>query len=207
MSKIFTEHHGYDLFECISALQKDIRRGNEKEAMYWAMELIPKYEGYLWRRLVVIVNEDIGLGKPELLAIIPALRDQFFEFRSRNKDGTCRLILANSILLMSRAPKSRLADEFQRVSSQAFIQGEKLPIPDYALDNHTRAGKRLGRGVDFWLEHGCLLANPAALDNPYKNEAERLWAEGKTDAPVWGNAKSKKKAKSSSPQKTLFDAK
>ena len=30
---------GYDLHEVISALQKEIRRGNEYEAVYWATEL------------------------------------------------------------------------------------------------------------------------------------------------------------------------
>ena len=30
---------GYDMYELISALQKDIRRGNEYEAMFWAVEL------------------------------------------------------------------------------------------------------------------------------------------------------------------------
>ena len=30
---------GYDLFEVLSALQKEIRRGNEYNAVYWAAEL------------------------------------------------------------------------------------------------------------------------------------------------------------------------
>ena len=31
--------HGYDFYEVLSALQKEIRRGNEYEAMFWAVEL------------------------------------------------------------------------------------------------------------------------------------------------------------------------
>jgi len=30
---------GYDIYELLSALQKDIRRGNEYEALFWAAEL------------------------------------------------------------------------------------------------------------------------------------------------------------------------
>ena len=46
MPQLWTEG-GYVLGEVISALQKEIRRGNEQEAMYWALELVPKYEAYL----------------------------------------------------------------------------------------------------------------------------------------------------------------
>ncbi len=38
MDQILTKN-GYDFFEVASAFQKSIRRGMEKEAMYWAIEL------------------------------------------------------------------------------------------------------------------------------------------------------------------------
>ena len=34
MGQVYTQQNGYVLWEVISALQKEIRRGNEKEAMY-----------------------------------------------------------------------------------------------------------------------------------------------------------------------------
>ena len=49
----FTQN-GYPLDEIISALQKDIRRGNEEQALYWCLEMVPRFEAYLWRRLIVI---------------------------------------------------------------------------------------------------------------------------------------------------------
>jgi replication-associated recombination protein RarA len=61
----------YPLGVVISALRKEIRRGNEEMAMYWCYELIPTFEKYLWRRLVVIVNEDIGIANTELLMLVP----------------------------------------------------------------------------------------------------------------------------------------
>ncbi len=47
-----TDRFGYELPEVVSAIQKAIRRGKEKEAMFWALEMCPHYEGYLWRRLI-----------------------------------------------------------------------------------------------------------------------------------------------------------
>ena len=185
----FTQN-GYPLDEIISALQKDIRRGDEEQALYWALELLPRYELYLWRRLLVICNEDVGIANPEILVQVQVLRSQYFEFREEGKDGTCRLILANAILLMCRSPKVRIADHFQRVVTQAWMEakasGAKRPIPDYALDKHTVRGKRMGRGFAQWVDEGCKLANPGEVADPYADQAQALWREGKSDAPVWG---------------------
>ncbi|GIT16503.1 MAG: hypothetical protein CM1200mP38_1600 [Dehalococcoidia bacterium] len=59
MSK-YTTTSGYKYDESISALQKMIRRGDEVEAMYWAIELEGKYHNDMWDRLEVISHEDIG---------------------------------------------------------------------------------------------------------------------------------------------------
>jgi replication-associated recombination protein RarA len=193
--------NGTPLGEVISALQKEIRRGHEQEALYWAMEMLPRYEMYLWRRLLVIANEDIGLGNPDILTQIPELRRQYFEFRRLGKDGTCRLILANAVLLMCRSPKCRMADHLQRVVTQQWVEDSQADalrdVPDYALDKHTRRGRQLGRtGFDFWLDVGCKLEPEADIENPHKEQAHRLWRSGKNDAPHWG----KRRKRSSDPE-------
>ena len=79
--------NGYDLLEVISALQKEIRGSDEEKALYWALELVPNYEVYLWCRFTVIVNEDIGIANPPLLYLIPTQGEVFFGFREQGKDG------------------------------------------------------------------------------------------------------------------------
>lgn len=197
--------NSYDLSEVISALQKTIRRGDERQAMYWALEMVPQFEAYLWRRLVVIAHEDIGIAHPPIFVTMAVLRDQFFEFREGGRDGTARLILANAILTMCRAPKTRISDHFQRVMVEEWQNGERLEIPDYALDKHTRRGRNLGRkDVDFWLNEGCLLSNfDEELDDPYKEIAEDHWRNGRDKAPEWGR-RSQQSRKSSGPP-TLFN--
>lgn len=198
----FTQN-GYPLDEVISALQKDIRRGNEEQALYWCLELVPRFEMYLWRRLLVISNEDIGVANPDVLTQIAALRVQFFEFREEGKDGTCRLILANAMLLMCRSPKVRTADHLQRVVTQQWMDEAtdgRRSIPDYALDKHTQRGKSMGRGFDDWLDVGCRLENPGAVDDPYVERAQALWRAGKNDAPSWG-----KRQKGKSDQLSMFE--
>ena len=73
--------HGFQADHVISALQKEIRRGNTENAALLAYEMIltsPALEDYLWHRLKVISVEDIGFG--ELLA--PVLIQNLFEMTS-----------------------------------------------------------------------------------------------------------------------------
>lgn len=173
---IFTST-GYQLLEVISALQKEIRRGNEEAAMYWALELVPQFEQYLWRRLIVIVNEDIGIANPSLLQLVPTQRDVYMDFRSEGRDGSARLALANAILLMCRSQKSRVADHFQCAVNQDRLHGKRLEVPDYALDKHTARGRQRGRDTEHWLKEGCVLSPAAKVPDPYAERAARWWKD------------------------------
>ncbi|CAG0948015.1 Replication-associated recombination protein A [Anaerolineae bacterium] len=210
-----TTQNGYDLMEVISALQKEIRRGDEEAALYWALELVPHFEAYLWRRLIIIVNEDIGIANPLLLQIVRAQRDTFFECRESSKDGSARLALANVILLMCRSPKTRIADHLQCVVNQDRLHGVRREIPDYALDKHTRRGKNLKRDFEHWLDVGCQLALPALdIPDPYVARARKWWTDptfAQTDYSNRDRKKSDKRAKvgvpdveRSDPQGELF---
>ncbi|MBN1581066.1 MAG: hypothetical protein JXA89_10215 [Anaerolineae bacterium] len=188
MQKIFTEQNGYALGDAISALQKEIRRGNEYEAMYWALELVPRYEVYLWKRLLVIANEDIGIANQAVLLLVPSQRDVYFVFREEGRDGSARLVLANTILAMCRSPKSRIADHFQCVVNQDRLHGTALDVPDYALDKHTTQGKTMGRGVQHWREEGCVLEPVGDVADPYEDRAFAYWA-GDFVKTSWGKRK------------------
>jgi len=167
---------GYQLLGCVSALQKCIRRGLEDQTLYWAAEIETKFPDYLWVRLTVIANEDIGLADPETLGLVQALRQQYFFLRERSKSPSERLPLANAILALCRAKKTRLADDFQAVIyRRREFESWKLDIPDFALDRHTAAGRAKGRGWEHWAKEGTFLAGEVAGMNPYAEEAHRLW--------------------------------
>lgn len=169
-------HNGYLLGEVISALQKEIRRGHEAEAMYWALELVPQYEYYFWRRLIVIANEDIGIANPHVLTIIPALAQSYNTLREAGRGDDTRLLIANAILLMCRSPKCRLADHFQCVIDSQRKSGElRLEIPDYALDKHTARGRAQGRGFEHWIANGTTLEPVSDIVDDYAEQAKTIW--------------------------------
>jgi replication-associated recombination protein RarA len=186
--------NGRDPYELISALQKDIRRGNEEQAMHWALEMCPEFEYWLWQRLIVIAHEDIGIANPQVMGLIPQMRDSYLEFRRKGR-GSARLVLANAILLLARSPKSRLADHFQCAVNQDLIHGIHLPVPDYALDKHTRKGKAKGRGFKHFVNVGTILENKSLDPDPYAERAAQWWTSKDFIDDKWPKASRKKNPK------------
>jgi hypothetical protein len=173
---------GYDTYEVLSALQKTIRRGMEKEAMYFALELAESdHWSILWDRLEVIVNEDIGLANPQLIVLIATLRDQSERSRKSRKKSW-RLMLANAVLGLCRSAKSREADHFQcTVRLARDLEDLRLEVPDFAYDMHTSKGLELRRGLEFFREESTKLV-PEHRDD-YEEEAYRLWALAASKKP------------------------
>lgn len=161
---------GYKYDESFSALQKMIRRGDEVEAMYWAIELEGKYYQALWDRLEVISHEDIGITSINTILFIRTCKEQYLEFRGK-ESGSRRLMLSNAILALCRAPKTRVADHFN-ISSYRRLPEERKEIPDVAKDIHTRSGEILGRGWDHFFEECTILLDGLPIDaDPYKESA------------------------------------
>lgn len=154
---------GYSNPDVASALQKCIRRGDERQSVYWAVELDRSgYGKYVWRRLLIITSEDIGLAEPDLPATIRALYETWKELvAARNKHEPERLMLCHAVMLLARAKKSRRVDH---ALCAHYPNNERLyEIPDVAYDLHTLTGKRMGRGLDHWYSEAAKLENEQYL--------------------------------------------
>jgi hypothetical protein len=74
------------------------------------------------------------------------------------------------------APKSRAGRHFAAAIGFPSMLEDFVPtIPDYALDIHTMKGKAMGRGLDYFRKKDAKLVPPLTADDPYENEAYRLW--------------------------------
>lgn len=169
----FKTQKGYDFFEVSSSFQKCVRRGLEDEALYWGYELFQsRYEKYLWKRILIITCEDVGLADPEAPARIKALHDSFFELRKNYKvDGDeVFLQLGQAIMYLCRSPKSRLTDWTKNWCIWRH-NTVNLEIPDFALDVHTRKGKIKGRGLKFFYDEGSKVSPHLELEKE-KERAE-----------------------------------
>ena len=123
----------------------------------------------LWKRLKVIASEDVGLAAPVAVSV----RALYENWRDAVKDAGTegRLFIMHAVLLLVRAPKSRIVDHATIV---AF--GDGFPprvVPDYALDKHTQTGKAKGRKVNHFFDVGAKLEN-CTLPDAYEKTARAI---------------------------------
>jgi replication-associated recombination protein RarA len=69
-----------------------------------------------------------------------------------------RLFLVHAVVMLSRAKKSRYVD-WQTCYAFGCHESRFRPIPDFALDKHTKSGRKLGRGMAHFIDEGCKLEN------------------------------------------------
>jgi replication-associated recombination protein RarA len=189
MAHFQTKHHNYNDDEIISALQKCIRRGMEKEAMYFALELGNEGKsgfGLLHSRLHVITYEDIGLADSTIVnTVSTALSDMKMMYKQ--KKGDWEMVLSYIILSLCRAQKSRITDHFKIMMKQQWNDTEKhYEIPDFALDMHTSQGNLLGRskgskqGINHFIKQGEKLENEnPEINDIYQKQVQELWKKKK----------------------------
>ena len=172
--------NGLPAMATISAMQKAIRRGMEREAMEFAVELMhtsKAFHSMVCNRLEVICHEDLDtLAAPHVVPFVAASLAASKE-RYASKIGEARLIVGNAIRMMCRSPKSRAGCHFgAAIGLRSMLEGYAPTIPDWANDRHTLAGRKLGRGLRHFREEGAKLVPPPTAPDPYVKEAYRLWA-------------------------------
>ena len=86
-------------------------------------------------------------------------------------------MIGNAIRVMCRSPKSRAGCHFAAaIGLRSSLEHFAPTIPDWANDQHTLTGRKLGRGLDHFRKEGAKLIRPPTGNDPYEDEAYRLWA-------------------------------
>ena len=167
--------HKMDPFTCLSAMQKCIRRGMEREAMQFCCELVHSSKAMCSmaaNRLGLISHEDIEcIDQPHIIPFVYACCEQAKQWWTADKPGKSRMALGNAIRMMCRANKSREGDHFSGaigLPSQMF--GAVPTVPDWAYDHHTKIGLKKGRGIAHFRSESALLNPPQGYQDQYEDE-------------------------------------
>ena len=176
-SKITTKN-GYAGDEVISALQKSIRRGLEEQACMFAYEMYissPQLEEKLWRRLLTISVEDIGMGNPMAAIMVNNLYQMSREFDYA--DGDRPMYFIHAIRYLCSSEKDRSSDLLKNICIKSFAMGKFPEIPDYALDKHTQRGQAMGRDSFHFLNEASKVYPQKEVDNDYKERYAKILEE------------------------------
>ena len=173
--------NGFRADHVISALQKEIRRGNTENAALLAYEMMitsAALEDYLWHRLKVISVEDIGFGEP----LAPVFIQSLFEMTSAcdRATGERKLYAIHAVRYLCMCKKDRSSDEMINWINHSSKMGKLLPvIPEYALDMHTAEGQKKGRGRrHFFEEASRIIPELEERDITYRNRIMNMLDSG-----------------------------
>lgn len=174
-------YHGVPADEVISGLQKCLRRGLAETALLIAYEMFlssPELEQKLWDRLMVISVEDVGFGNP----MAPILVDTLYRHHSRfpRPAGDRFLFAAHAIRVLATSAKDRTTDDMVNWAKLEIERRDKAPpVPDFAIDMHTRRGWEMGRGYEHFMTEASRVANVSdEVDPTYRDRILAAIAAG-----------------------------
>ena len=194
---------GYDMKEVSSALQKSVRRGQEREAVFWAMQMESRFHKYLWKRLIVIAHEDIGIAAPDVIMFVEQCKQHYFEMLDAGHPENLPLI--NAVVAMVRAPKTRVAISLHVLIYETDVMYD---IPDEALDMHTERGRKLKRGMVHFHDVASQLVNEDESLDPHKKEfMERFYGKRPTIRKEYKEFLDNRKGKSKKEEVAEFNQK
>lgn len=171
--------------EVISALQKSIRRGLVEEACKFAYEMYitsPQMEDKLWRRLLTITVEDIGMGDTNAAILVNNLNQMRLQFDYA--DGDRPIYFIHAIRYLCACEKDRSSDLLKNIVIKGFAMGEVPEIPDYALDKHTVRGSEMGRDSFHFLNEASKVIPQMEVDNDYKERYGKILETYKPEEAV-----------------------
>jgi putative ATPase len=113
-------------FDTISAFIKSVRGSDPDAALYWLARMIYAGEDprFIFRRLVILASEDIGLADPQAITVVTSCASAFD--RVGLPEG--RYPLAQATLYLATAPKSNSTlGFFDALAAVAQQQGRCRP--------------------------------------------------------------------------------
>ena len=136
-------------YDTISAFIKSLRGSDPDAALYWMAKMVHSGEDphYLFRRMLILASEDVGLADPAALHVVTAAADAFD--RVGMPEG--QFHLAEAALYLATAPKSNSAlaffDALEAVKKEAA--GE-VPVH---LKDANRDKNGFGHGEGYLYPH------------------------------------------------------
>ncbi len=125
-------------YDSISAFIKSLRGSDVDSALYWLQVMLQGGEQprFIWRRLLILAAEDVGLADPQALVQVQAAA-QAFEWVGLPEG---EYFLSQATIYLALAPKSNSVGAFWRAKELLRKQGT-LPVPLY-LRGQAKSGAR-----------------------------------------------------------------
>ena len=138
-------------YNLISALHKSIRGSDPDASLYWLSRMLLGGEDhlYIFRRLLRIASEDIGLADPSALTKIITARESFQVVGLPEGE----IFLYQSVIYLSAAEKSNSVYLAQISALETAKKYGSLAPPKHIINAPNNFMKKLGYSKDYIYDH------------------------------------------------------
>jgi putative ATPase len=135
-------------FDTISAFIKSVRGSDPDAALYWLAKMVRAGEdpGFIFRRMIILAGEDVGLADPHAVSVVIACAEAFD--RIGFPEGN--FPLAHACLYLATAPKSNSAMAFFDALKE--VDREDAEVPNHLRDP-SRDAEGFGHGQGYVYPH------------------------------------------------------
>ncbi|MDR2521099.1 MAG: AAA family ATPase [Spirochaetaceae bacterium] len=135
-------------FDTISAFIKSVRGSDPDAALYWLAKMVRAGEdpSFIFRRMIILASEDIGLADPRALSVVISCAEAFE--RIGFPEGNYPL--AHACLYLATAPKSNSVMAF--FDALAEVDKEDAEVPNH-LKDPSRDKEGFGHGEGYVYPH------------------------------------------------------
>ncbi|MCL1928353.1 MAG: AAA family ATPase [Treponema sp.] len=135
-------------FDTISAFIKSVRGSDPDAALYWLAKMVRAGEdpSFLFRRMIILASEDVGLADPHAIEVVIACAEAFD--RIGFPEGN--FPLAHACLYLATAPKSNSTMAFFDALKE--VDREDAEIPNQLRDP-SRDAEGFGHGKGYIYPH------------------------------------------------------
>jgi len=130
---------GDEHYDAASVFIKSMRAGEADTALHWLARMLEAGEdpAFIARRIAIFASEDIGNADPRAVSVAAAA----WEILERIGMPEGRLTLAQAVIYMADAPKSRAATDAIAAATEEVREGRTRPVPPDRADHHSAAGR------------------------------------------------------------------
>jgi len=136
-------------YDTISAFIKSVRGSDADASLYWLAKMVYAGEDprFLFRRMLILASEDVGLADPNALGVVSAAA-QAFDYVGLPEG---QFHLAQACLYLASAPKSNTAMAYYD-ALESVRQEQEDEVPDH-LKDASRDGADFGHGQGYQYPH------------------------------------------------------
>jgi putative ATPase len=135
-------------FDTISAFIKSVRGSDPDAALYWLAKMLRAGEdpSFIFRRMIILASEDIGLADPHALSVVVSCAEAFD--RIGFPEGN--FPLAHACLYLATSPKSNTT--MSLFDAMKEVDKEDAEVPNHLRDA-SRDAESFGHGEGYIYPH------------------------------------------------------